>query len=517
MLDEFRMVKWREAVPRILADLTVVHLSMLAALAVSAIYMLAVRRSAEAEVMVATVGQYYTRQFVLLSPLFIVAFFLSGFYTQTRSYSGKHKRMAILRGVGLAVMLFLTAHYALFGYLNFGRSVMFSFALLASAGLAGIRIIKEELVGLYGRRDQADISPASSGRVLVVGGAGYIGSLAVEQLLNRGYSVRVLDSLMYGDGPLRDMREHPRFELQVGDCRNIQDVVKAVRGVDAVLHLAAIVGDPACEQEPESALEINYAATRMLVEIAKGHGVGRFVFASSCSVYGASSVEVDEKSATKPVSLYGRTKVDSEQVVLRGNDDSFHSTVLRFATVFGLGRRPRFDLVVNLLTAKAITEGVITIFNGAQWRPMIHVRDIAEAVVRVMEAPVRLVAGEIFNVGDSRLNYTLGGIAESIREVFPNTSVEHRDNQDKRDYRVSFEKIKRILAFEAQYSLRDGIDELKHAFEEGIITNYQDLRYHNQRFLQASGSIGHKDELDGPLMAAFASHLERASRPASIA
>ncbi len=311
------------------------------------------------------------------------------------------------------------------------------------------------------------------------------------------------------------MREHPRFELQVGDCRNIQDVVKAVRGVDAVLHLAAIVGDPACAQEPESALETNYAATRMLVEVAKGHGVARFVFASSCSVYGATSVEVDEKSATKPVSLYGQTKVDSEQVVLQARDDRFHTTVLRFATVFGLGRRPRFDLVVNLLTAKASTEGLITIFNGAQWRPMIHVRDVVEATVRVIEAPVRLVSGEVFNVGDSRLNYTLSGIAEAIREVFPNTRVEYHDNEDKRDYRVSFEKIRRTLAFEAAHTLRDGIDELKRAFEEGVITNYQDLRYHNQRFLQASGSIGHKDELDGPLMAAFAAHLERASRPAA--
>src|SRR5262249_41246420 len=198
------------------------------------------------------------------------------------------------------------------------------------------------------------------------------------------------------------VRNHPNFELIVGDCRNIQDVVKSVQGVDSVIHLAAIVGDPACEQDRASALEINYAATRMLVEVAKGHGVRRMLFASSCSVYGSTEIEMTEDAVVAPISLYGQTKVDSERALLDAASDRFHPTILRFATVFGLGYRPRFDLVVNLLTAKARQEHVITVYNGEQWRPFIHVRDLVDAVVRVMEAPTHLVGGEIFNVGDSR-------------------------------------------------------------------------------------------------------------------
>src|SRR5262249_46220608 len=195
------------------------------------------------------------------------------------------------------------------------------------------------------------------------------------------------------------VRNHPNFELIVGDCRNIQDVVKSMQRVDSVIHLAAIVGDPACEQDRASALEINYAATRMLVEVAKGHGVRRMLFASSCSVYGATEIEMDENSAVQPISLYGHTKVDSERALLEAASDTFHPSILRFATVFGLGYRPRFDLVVNLLTAKARQEGVITIYNGEQWRPFIHVRDLVEATVQVMEAPLALVGGQVLNVG----------------------------------------------------------------------------------------------------------------------
>ena len=292
-----------------------------------------------------------------------------------------------------------------------------------------------------------------------MGGAGYIGSVLVERLLEKGYRVRVLDSLLYGDQPLRPVRSHPDFELIVGDCRNIQDVVRAVRGVDSIIHLAAIVGDPACEQDHGPALETNYAATRMLIEIAKGHGVSRFLFASSCSVYGATDVEMDE-NAVEPISLYGRTKVDAERALLDARSDTFHPTILRYATVFGLGYRPRFDLVVNLLTAKACQEGVITIYNGHQWRPFIHVRDLVEATVRVLETPVRLVSGEIFNLGDGRLNHTLTEVAEVIRSAFPDVRVEHIDSSDRRNYRVNFDKLLRRTGFRAQYSLRDGVDEI---------------------------------------------------------
>jgi nucleoside-diphosphate-sugar epimerase len=272
--------------------------------------------------------------------------------------------------------------------------------------------------------------------------------------------------------------------------------------------LAAIVGDPACNQDHDTALETNYAATRMLIEIAKGHAVGRFVFASSCSVYGAVDLEVDEKSAVQPISLYGQTKVDAERALLQAQSETFHPTILRFATVFGLGYRPRFDLAINLLTAKARQEGVITIYNGEQWRPFIHVRDLVEATVQVLEAPIGLVSGEIFNVGDTRLNHTFTEVADVIRDAFPNVRVEHVENSDRRTYRVNFDKLWNRTGFRARYTLRDGVEELRKAFDEGLITDYRDLRYSNQRYLEAVGCPAHKAEEDALVMAAFSNHRQ---------
>jgi nucleoside-diphosphate-sugar epimerase len=293
--------------------------------------------------------------------------------------------------------------------------------------------------------------------------------------------------------------------MRIGDCRNIQDMVAAVRGVDSIIDLAAIVGDPACEQDKQTALEINYAATRMLIEVAKGHGIQRFVFASSCSVYGATDVMMDEKSAVKPISLYGQTKLDSEHALLHARTDTFHPTILRLATVYGLSYRPRFDLVVNLLMAKAYNEGVITIFNGEQWRPFIHVHDVAAGFIRALNAPLPIVSGQIFNLGDTRLNYTLTQLGHMIKEMFPNTKVQHIDDSDRRNYRVSFDKIHTQLGFQCSWTLEDGMRQLRQAFEDKEIVDYTDSRYYNVKFLKIAGSPSRKASIDEHLMAAFAS------------
>ncbi|MGA3075135.1 MAG: NAD(P)-dependent oxidoreductase [Bryobacteraceae bacterium] len=509
MLRSLRNFRWQEAVPRIAADFMIVHVSMIAAMALSVVYQAGAGNAVAAYAIVSGFLQYYTVFFWVLSPIFPLVFLLNGFYTHSRAYAGRYKALVVLRGVVVAALIFFAANFLLFGYAKVGRSVALPFVVLAAIGTASARILKDLFEKRYLLKSKATASLARRGDwVLVVGGAGYIGSVLVERLLEKGYRVRVLDSLLYGDQPLRPVRSHPDFELIVGDCRNIQDVVRAVRGVDSIIHLAAIVGDPACEQDHGPALETNYAATRMLIEIAKGHGVSRFLFASSCSVYGATDVEMDENAAVEPISLYGRTKVDAERALLDARSDTFHPTILRYATVFGLGYRPRFDLVVNLLTAKACQEGVITIYNGHQWRPFIHVRDLVEATVRVLETPVRLVSGEIFNLGDGRLNHTLTEVAEVIRSAFPDVRVEHIDSSDRRNYRVNFDKLLRRTGFRAQYSLRDGVDEIVKAFEERLITDYTDLRYHNQRYLKAVGSPAHKDEVDALVMAAFSNHSQ---------
>ena len=499
-----RSLSWQEGVPRVAADFVIVHSSMIAALAISVIYQVATGYGNEARQLIAEFERYYMRFFWVLSPIFPLTFALFGFYTHTRSYSGKHKTQVILQGVGVAVVLFLGANW-LVGNTAVGRSVAIPFAGLAGLGLCTSRLVKNYIENRFEvKPKKAPSNAVEKNRVLVVGGAGYIGSLLVERLLQIGYKVRVLDALLYGKEPLRPVQNLSDFQLTVGDCRNVQDVVRAARGVDAIIDLAAIVGDPACEQDRDAALEINYGATRMMIEVAKGHGIGRFLFASSCSVYGATEHEVNEQSSLNPISLYAQTKVDSERALLAAAGNEFHPTILRFATVFGLGYRPRFDLVVNLLSARAKQDGKITIYNGQQWRPFIHVRDVVEAILAALEAPVRCVSGEVFNVGDRNLNHTLQGIAEIIQEVFPGTTVEQVANSDLRNYRVNFDKIRNRLGFEARYSIRQGVEELSGAFDERLIHDYKDLRYHNQRYLEVAGVVRNKAEIDALVMAAFA-------------
>jgi nucleoside-diphosphate-sugar epimerase len=392
------------------------------------------------------------------------------------------------------------------------RSALLVFAVLLTTGTVGARWMKAWI------ETQAAAGPArialprrESAPILVVGGAGYIGSILCRQLLDAGERVRVLDSLLYGDFAIREIMGRPGFELLAGDCRNIQSVVSAMRGAKSVVHLAAIVGDSACEQDRQTALEINYAATRMLIEIAKGNAVERFVFASSCSVYGASDFLADENSAARPISLYAQTKVDSEQALLEARSDAFHPVILRLATVFGHGYRPRFDLVVNLLTAQAYHEGVITIFNGQQWRPFLHVRDAASGVRLALNAPLPVVSGQVFNLGDAHLNCTLSGVATQIQQVFPHTLVRHVENPDRRNYRVCFEKARQQLGFRSRVGLEEGILEMRRSFERKAVPDYQDARYHNQKFLQLSGRVSPINGVQSRVMAAFASDMPRQS------
>jgi nucleoside-diphosphate-sugar epimerase len=478
---------------------------MMSALATPVFYLVLRNQNDVATVRLAQAITYYPSSFVLLSLLFPLVFLLNGFYAHSRTYIGQYKTLVILRGVGLSMLLFLGANFILFRSALVPRSVLLVFSGLAMLSLTLSRIVKAALSDRFEIRPKnAPSGQPSDGLVVVLGGAGYIGSMLVRKLLKSGRQVRVLDSLIYGDSALRNILGHSNLELKVGDCRKIQDVVGAVKGAEAIVHLAAIVGDPACEVDRETSLQINYAATRMLIEVARGNGIKRFVFASSCSVYGATDLLMDENSAVKAVSLYGQTKIDSEEALLEAHSNNFYPVILRLATVFGLSYRPRFDLVVNLLTAKACKEGVITVFNGAQWRPFIHVGDVARGIAQVLEAPLSLIRGEIFNLGDTRMNYQLSEVAEMILKVFPKTKVEHRENSDRRNYRVSFDKIRHQLGFEYSLNLCDGIQELRQAFEEKQVLDYRDPLYYNQEFLKVLGSPSCENKLDEQVMAAFA-------------
>jgi len=493
-----RKLRAAEVLPRVIADYALVHGAMLVALGGSLVYHTLVGNGALAEYLARLFSRYYVSNFQPLSLLFPVVFFSSGLYRPGRERAAGRKFLAVMRAGLVSTLVYLAANYMFFREELVPRSVVLLFCLLVAAFLTLARLV----IAVLSPRRRVEAPEATS--VLIVGGAGYIGSALCRMLLDQGRRVRVLDQLVYGDGAVRELMEHPRFEMIHGDCRNIQNVVTAVKGVDAIIHLAAIVGDPACDHDHETTLQINFAATRMLIEVAKGNGVARFIFASSCSVYGETERVMSESSALNPISLYARTKVDSEAALLRATAADFHPTVLRLATVFGHSPRPRFDLVVNLLTAKAHRDGVITIYNGGQWRPFVHVRDVARGVIAVLNAPTESVSGETFNLGDSRLNHTLAEVAELIERVYPGTRVERVENADRRNYRVAFDKIRSALGYSCAISLDEGIRELKQMLDRGLVGDYTDVQYNNQRFLQAAGSPRALSDLDIRIMAAFA-------------
>jgi nucleoside-diphosphate-sugar epimerase len=308
---------------------------------------------------------------------------------------------------------------------------------------------------------------------LVTGGAGYVGSLVVDELLARGAPVRVLDTLLHGSVPsLLGAWGRPGFEFVRGDVRDPQIRRAALAGVDSVVHLAAIVGDPACARRPELAQEVNLDATRALLADCERLGVRRMVFASTCSNYGKmpGGVLATEEFELRPVSLYARTKVAAELDVLARGRNGLETCCLRFATVYGSSPRMRFDLTVNEFTRDLVLGEELVVFGEQFWRPYVHVRDAARAVGAVLEAPRDAVDGEVFNVGSTEENYRKLDIVELLQRRLPDARVRyvHKD-EDPRDYRVAFEKIDVALGYRPRYTVGDGIDEVMALVRSGIL------------------------------------------------
>ncbi len=317
--------------------------------------------------------------------------------------------------------------------------------------------------------------------VLVTGGAGYIGSVLVPLLLRSGYRVRVLDNLTYGGASLVPHLPHPSFELLVGDLRERGDIDRALDGVAYVVHLAAIVGDPACRNHPELARAVNKTGAEMLCDMAQEAGVSRFVFASTCSNYGRMADPeryVDEASPLNPVSLYAELKVGFEQYLMKCDRQSFVPTCLRFATAYGLSPRPRFDLTVNEFTYVLATGRKLEIYGGQFWRPYCHTTDLARACLAVLRADSGAVRHRAFNVGSTAENYRKLSLAELISEELGDVSdkiVSVQRDEDPRDYRVNFDRIRDELAFVPVRRVVDGVREIVWAIRSKLI---RDPEYH---------------------------------------
>lgn len=320
--------------------------------------------------------------------------------------------------------------------------------------------------------------------VVVTGGAGYIGSVLVRQLLRAGHAVRVLDAMRVGGEALLPLADDEALTIQRGDVRHEGAVRRVLEGADAVVHLAAIVGDPACKREPELAREVNLLASQRLFDLAEAAGVKRFVFASTCSNYGKMAdpdAVMDETSELRPVSLYAETKVAVEAYLAeRGRTSRCAPTSLRFATVHGVSPRMRFDLTVNEFTRDLVTGHELVVFGERFWRPYCHVADLARAAALVLAAPREAVACEVFNVGDDAENFRKQDVVDAILRQVPGGVVRYVERQeDPRDYRVSFRKIRERLGFEVTKRLPDGIAEVKRAIELGLVPDPYAQRYAN--------------------------------------
>jgi nucleoside-diphosphate-sugar epimerase len=318
-------------------------------------------------------------------------------------------------------------------------------------------------------------------RTLVTGGLGYIGMMVADELLDGGRDVTVLDVLLHGQraGEL----EARGVRVVEGDVRDPEARQAALEDAEAVVHLAAIVGDPACARDPGLARAVNVDASKALAAAAGEAGVERFVMASTCSNYGRMAdptVPIDETGVLAPVSLYAEQKVEVEKYLLALDPPPFAVTCLRFATVYGAAPRMRFDLTVNEFTRDLWSDRRLEVFGEQFWRPYVHVRDAARGIRAVLEAPLQAVAGEVYNVGDSAENYRKLDLVQKIREVTDRGEVSyvHRD-EDPRDYKVSFEKIRRRLGYEVTMTVPQGIREVAGALEAGRFPDSFDVRYRN--------------------------------------
>jgi nucleoside-diphosphate-sugar epimerase len=322
-------------------------------------------------------------------------------------------------------------------------------------------------------------------RVMVTGGAGYVGSNLVPKLLAAGYQVAVLDLYIYGD-VFANLASNPDLTEVKGDLRNPSDVQRALAGCDAVIHLACISNDPSFDLNPDLGRSINYDCFRPLVKASKDAGVKRFIYASSSSVYGIKNdTNVTEDLPLDPLTDYSKYKAMCEEVLDQEREPGFVAVTLRPATVCGYAPRLRLDLTVNILTSHAINNGRITVFGGEQLRPNLHVEDMTDLYVQLLEAPDEAINGKTWNAGYHNLK--VREIANMVRdEVGKNVDIVVTPSDDHRSYHVSSEKIKRDLGFSARRTVSDAIVDLASAFNAGKVPDAMtDDRYYNIKRMQA--------------------------------
>jgi len=323
--------------------------------------------------------------------------------------------------------------------------------------------------------------------ILVTGGAGYVGSILLRKLLSAGYNVTCVDNLLFGGDSIKDIVDDSNFAFinsDINDWKSLNDVLVSGEYF-SVIHLAAIVGDPACKLNEELAIKTNWDSSVWLLDRAKELGVSRFIFASTCSNYGKMSNSqsyVDETSSLAPVSLYAELKVRFENYMLNEEKhlDNFAPTSLRFSTVYGLSPRMRFDLTINEFTKELYNGRELMVFGEQFWRPYCHVSDFSNAFLTVLASSTDKVAYNVFNVGDTTENYTKQMIVDEIKKLIPDAKINFvKKDEDPRNYRVNFDKIKHELGFQITKRVPEGISEIINSIRQGTFEDTEDQQYYN--------------------------------------
>ena len=331
--------------------------------------------------------------------------------------------------------------------------------------------------------------------VLVVGGAGYVGAILVPKLLEKGHKVTVLDLYLYGHDIFEDYDNHPNLVQIKGDMRHEGTVEKALCGCDTVIHLACISNDPSFELDPALGKSINLDSFEPLVKASKAAGVNRFIYASSSSVYGIKEgVDVTEDLELEPLTDYSKFKVETEEILERYREPGFTTCIIRPATVCGYSPRQRLDVIVNILTTHAIVNRRIRVLGGAQLRPNIHIQDMANLYVELLDMPDEKIDGGVYNGG--YYNDTVMNIAQTVKRVVEEDKdlgvgeieLVVEPTNDNRSYHVSSAKLQNQLGFKPQYTIEDAVRELVEAYKAGKLPNpMEDIRYYNIKTMQAIG------------------------------
>ena len=343
--------------------------------------------------------------------------------------------------------------------------------------------VEKVLTLLENKNSKKKIKEKKLPKVLIVGGAGFIGTVLTSKLLEKNYHVTILDKLIYDNKVIqKNFRNRKNLNFILGDVCDLNTQIKAIKEIDIVVYLAEIVGDPACSAKPEDALKTNYLSVLSFAHLCSYLAIEKFIYTSSCSVYGLDKNNnlLHEKSNLNPVSHYARIKIMSEKALLTSANNYFKPTIVRLGTVFGPSKRMRFDLVVNTMSKFAYFSNKIDVFGGEQLRPNIHVDDVADGIISIIKTKKKNVENEIFNLSNDKLNLEIIQIAKKVKKTFENAKLNIiKTSTDPRNYKVSSKKIKNKTGFIAKKGIENALKEMKDMFKLKKIKDPNNKKYNN--------------------------------------